>query len=124
MKVRAVAVASSEIPSSIEPYTRQTFVTVGKEYVVHAIAVLGSGVPFLQYIDDHGMPAWTPTLLFEPIDYSLPADWICNCFTGNDGWLALLLGPDFIAKDVPSYVAMVELEPEQVDRLRKRVEQD
>lgn len=121
MKVRAKAVTSSEIPAGVVPYTRQTFTTVGKEYDVHAVAVLDGCVPFIQFVDDLGYPAWKPSLLFEVADAAVPGDWICNPISTDDGGSILLLGPDFVANSEESYNAMVELDNEQVGRFWNRV---
>ena len=121
MKVHARTLVPSEIPARVEPYTRQTFTTVGKEYEVHAVAV-SDGIPFLQFVDDQGYPAWIPSLVFDLADTAIPTDWICNPISTNDGGSLVLLGPDFIAKDEDSYAAMVELHADQVDRFWKRVD--
>ena len=34
----------------------------------------------------------------------------------------MIIGPDFIAKDKESYIAMVELQADQVDRFWKRID--
>jgi hypothetical protein len=120
MRVRARALALSAIPAKIEPYTRQIFTTVDKEYDVHAVAVF-DGIPFLQFVDELGYPAWSPSLLFEVTDTTLPTDWICNAIPTDDGGSLFLLGPDFVARDEASYSEMVELDADQVDRFWKRV---
>jgi hypothetical protein len=121
MKVRAVAVQTTDIPANIEPFTRQRFITVGKEYVVHAVSVLNDGIPFVQFVDDIGYPAWQPYLLFNVVDTFLPSDWRCNCVRTSEGASALLLGPEFVVRDEQSYQGMVELYAEQVDRFWKRI---
>jgi hypothetical protein len=122
MRVRPVTIQAVDIPPNIEPFTRQRFITVGKEYAVHAVAVLTNGVAFLQFVDDLGYPAWQPYILFEVVDMSLPADWRCNCLKTRDGGNAMFLGPDFVVRDEQSYQAMVELDADQVDRFWKRID--
>lgn len=108
MRVIARVVDWSKCPPDIAPYTKpsQTFLTVGREYEVHAVAMF-KGFPNLQVVDDLGYPSWKAGWLFDVVDVTLPEDWICNVLHGEP---ALLLGPDFIAKDEASYGAMVELE--------------
>jgi hypothetical protein len=96
----------------------QVFVTVGKRYEVCAVAVF-AGRPKLQVVDDLGYPAWIPAWLFDVADPALPANWICNVFREEP---ALVMGPEFIAKDHDAYASMVEREADQVDRFWKRVE--
>ncbi|WP_437779222.1 hypothetical protein [Sorangium sp. So ce1097] len=95
----------------------QTFLTVGREYEVQAVAVF-RGFPVLQVVDDLGGSSWRASWLFDVVERSIPTDWICNILHEEP---AMLLGPEFVAKDEDSYGAMVELEAEQVDRFWKRV---
>ena len=110
----------SECPSGIARYTKQgqTFLTVGREYEVQALAVF-NGFPALQVVDDLRQPSWEAGWLFDVVDTSVPEDWICNVFQEEP---LLVLGPEFIARDRVSYGAMVELEADQVDRFWKRLE--
>lgn len=110
----------SECPANIAPYTKesQTFLTVGREYEVHAVAIF-KGFPNLQVIDDLGYPTWQVVWLFEVTDTKIPKDWICNVFHDEP---VLVLGPDFVARDEVSYGAMVELEAAQVERFWRRVD--
>ena len=121
MRVVARKVNWSECPAELAPYTKesQTFLTVGQEYEVHAIAVF-EGFPALQVIDDLRHPSWEASWLFDVVESSVPEDWICNVFHGKPG---MVLGPEFVARDVISYGAMVELEADQVDRFWRRVEE-
>lgn len=120
MRVLARQVNWSECPSEIAPFTKQTqtFLSVGREYEVHAVAIL-KGFPFLQVVDDLGYPSWRASWLFDVVDTTVARDWICNVFHEDP---VLVLGPEFVAKDEASYGAMVELEADQVDRFWKRVE--
>ena len=120
MRVAARKVNWSECPADIAPYTResQTFLTVGREYEVHAVVVFKSSIS-LQVVDDLRYPAWEAAWLFNLLDKCVPDDWTCSVFEDEP---ILVLGPEFIAKDVVSYVAMVELEAQQVSRFWERIE--
>jgi hypothetical protein len=120
MRVLARLVDLTRCPAGVAESATpgQVFVTVGRQYDVHAIAVF-EGVPMLQIVDDIRYPAWLPAWLFEVVDAALPPDWICCVFREEP---ALVLGPEFVAKDQQAYASMVELEADQVDRFWKRVE--
>jgi hypothetical protein len=122
MRARARPAGRIQIPPKIEPYTRQRFVTAGKEYEIHAIQVNSDGVPFFQFVDDLGYPAWQPYLLFDVMDTSLPGDWHCNAFSDCEGGTLLAIGPDFVVKDETVLADMVQLDADQVDRFWKRVD--
>ena len=120
MRVAARNVDWSERPANLAPFTKksQTFLTVGREYEVHALSVV-DGVLMLQVVDDLKVwPSWDASWLFELVDTSIPSDWICNIF---DAGQILVLGPAFLAKDRESFGAMVDLERDQVDRFWKRI---
>lgn len=120
MRVLARRVDLTKCPADIVPLVTpgQVFLTVGKDYEVFAIALFEGRLTF-QVVDDLRYPAWLPAWLFEMADPALPPDWICNVFHDEP---ALLLGPDFVAKDQDAHASMVELEADQVDRFWKRVE--
>lgn len=103
----------------MRPYLGQTLITPGKEYEVHAAAVF-EGLVLVQVVDDFGYPGWKPAWLFDVIDPAVPADWICSTFHDEPSFL---LGPEFVAGGQERYAAMVELEPEQVERFWKRIEE-
>lgn len=122
MKVRARELEESEVASKLSPYLKQRFVTPGKEYEVHAIAVFDA-IVFIQTVDDVGNPAWTPSVKFDVSDFAIPGDWICNILTGQPADdVVMLLGPEFVAKSQASYAAMVELEADKVDQFWKRLD--
>jgi hypothetical protein len=110
--MRGLATNRGTPPAEIEPYVRQVLITVGKEYQIHAVAVF-EGIVIFQVIDDHWHPCWWPAWLLEVTDCSIPPGWICNVFHGQP---AMVLGPEFIARDQQSYSGMVELDAEQVER--------
>lgn len=120
MRVRARHVDWKSIPPLVARHSSesQTFLTVGREYEVHAIAVF-DGLPSLQIVNDIDYPAWQSTWFFDAVDHALPRDWRGNFFRDEPG---LLLGPDFVTRDEASYGAMVELEPEPVGEFWERVE--
>jgi len=97
----------------------QTFVTAGREYPVFALAVFEGQVLF-QIIDDLEYPAWLPAWLFDLKDTEVPSDWICKVFREEP---ALVLGPEFVAKDRGAYNRMVELDSESVERFWKRAKE-
>jgi hypothetical protein len=90
--------------------------TVGREYDVHGLTTY-NGTTFFQIVDDNRYPSWNPSWLFDVIDRDVPTDWICNVFDSGH----LVLGPEFVAKDLESYVDMVELSSDQVDRFWNRL---
>jgi hypothetical protein len=93
------------------------FLTIEKQYEVWAIAKFEDLI-FLQVINDIDYPAWYDSWLFDIVEMSLPHDWVCNLFNDEP---SLILGPSFIVKDITSYNAMVELEPESVKTFWERV---
>jgi len=95
----------------------QIHLTEGREYDVHAICVF-EGTLDLQIIDDLTYPSWQSVWYFETVDRSIPPDWICSIFGGEP---SLVIGPEFVARDIASYEAMVSLEKDQVEEFWKRV---
>lgn len=88
--------------------------TVGREYEVHAISVT-SGIVYFHVVNDLKLPSWLPGWLFEVTNGYLPDDWIGNAFHGE---VALIIGPDFVARDDDALSAMSELQLDQVNRGR------
>lgn len=118
MKVRPIRSSVDDCPNDVRPFLSANVpVTASKEYEVHALTTF-NGVALLQIVDDLQYPSWQPAWLFKVIDTVLPSDWICNVF--NDG--NVILGPSFIAQDEASYMSMVELDSDQVDRFWSRIE--
>jgi len=95
-----------------------TNITVGKEYEVHALSVF-QGVVCLQIVGDVNIITWLPSWFFEISEARMPGDWVC-CLPG--GSLQMVLGPEFIAADEPSYNRMVELDSKSVAAFWQRVD--
>ena len=121
MRVQASVVDYSECPEQVKPYVKpdQVFVTIGKQYEIHGIALFGC-VLMLNIVDDLGYPNWNPSWLFDVVELTLPHDWECNLFKGD---LGMVLGPEFVARDEGAYSRMVELDAEQVERFWKRLDE-
>ena len=92
-------------------------VKIGAEYEVHAITVF-QGIVDFQIIVWHG-PFLYPAVFFDVIDSSFPDDWVCRSF--NDSHLQMVIGPEFMAKDIESYSATVEKNPPQSDLFWERI---
>ena len=119
MRVRARTKDYATAPTAVRPYLGQTLITSGREYEVYA-AVVFEGIVLTQVIDDSDRPGWKPAWLFEVVDATVPADWICSMFRDEP---SLILGPAFVAGSLEQYTAMVELEPEQVEAFWKHVKE-
>jgi hypothetical protein len=92
--------------------------TKGKEYYVYAMTFF-EGSFFLQVINDANMQDWIPICFFEMIDGSVEGDWECNFFEDEP---RMVMGPEFVSKNVTSYNAMVEGDPRERNLFWKRVE--
>lgn len=118
MRVLAKRASRDGAPAQVVPFIPQNVpLTVGLEYEVHALTTY-NGVTLFQIIDDKRYPTWNPAWLFDVVASRVPTDWICNVFDAGH----LVLGPEFIARDLESYVEMVELSSDQVDRFWKRLD--
>jgi hypothetical protein len=98
----------------------QTFVTPGKEYEVHAVSVYKK-VVFLLLVDDINTPIFIPAPLFEIISSEIPSDWKCNLIGRLD--LELIMGPDFLSKDLDAYIGIVDQDAELLTKLWNRIYQ-
>lgn len=108
-------------PEELRPFLGapgQACVTVGKEYEVHAACVF-EGHLAMQFVNDIGWPSWMPAWLFDVVDPSIPADWICSAFHEDP---SVVIGPEFIASSLDAHAAMTDLEPEPVARFWKRID--
>ena len=92
-------------------------VKIGEEYEVHAITVF-KGIVKFQIIVWHG-PFLYPAVFFDVIDSSFPDDWVCRSF--NNSHLQMVIGPEFMAKDIESFSATVEKNLPQSDLFWERV---
>lgn len=121
MRVSVIHNEFKNCPAAIgalgSPGTR-TYISIGKEYEVYALSVY-RGLISLQIVNDLDIVVWLPSWFFSVIDSTVPHDWICT-LPNED--VQLLLGPDFIAADEPSYVRMVEMEPQPVAAFWRRVD--
>lgn len=123
MKIRALRNQRSECHNSVKPYIQEegAFISIGFEYDVHAI-VCFKGIISFQIIDDLRYPAWYPSALFEVSNRECPRDWQCNCFSDTEPNNIVVIGPPFIVESEDAYSAMVELEPDQVNRFWDRID--
>jgi hypothetical protein len=96
----------------------QTFISSGKEYEVHAMAVFQDRL-HVQIVDDLRMIRWYPAWFFETFDTSVPTDWICSMFNGEP---SMVVGPRFLAESISSYNSMVELEDDLVQQFWRRLD--
>ena len=120
MRIVARDVNWERCPEEFAPYTNksQTFLTIGQEYEVYAVAIF-KGLTSLLIVNDVRYPSWEKGWLFDVVDSSVSPDWICSLFHDEP---SMVLGPEFIARDEASYGAMVELEADAVDLFWKRVD--
>ena len=109
-----------DLPHALVPFETpgQVFVTTGREYGVHALAVFEGHVS-LQIVDDLGHPAWHAAWLFDVVDPSVPDDWSVSIFRTEP---SLVVGPPFVARDLDAYARMVQLEMAEVDEFWKRLD--
>ena len=115
MQLKALNIEWDKVPSELESFIspNQTFITPGKEYFVYALSIYIK-IVFALVIDDLNTPVFLPASIFETISPEVPCDWICNL--GVDDDLEMILGPEFIAKDLEAYSSMVDQESDQVER--------
>lgn len=115
MKVKGLNIDWDKVPSEVEPFIspNQTFITSGKEYSVYALSIY-SKVVFILVIDDLDTPVFLPTWIFETISTYIPENWICNLKLSDD--VEMVLGPEFLAKDLEAYSRMIDQETEQLDQ--------
>jgi hypothetical protein len=100
-------------------YSHQTVIKITKniEYEVYAVAVFKGRIS-LQIINDVELPTWLPINFFELCDDVLPQGWVCNFFEDDP---KMVMGPEFVSRDLTSYSAMVTLEPEKTKQFWERV---
>lgn len=123
MRVRALKIEMDKLSPRIRSLLGedQIFLTPSNEYDVHAISVVDGMVDF-QIVDDHGYIYWVPYILFEVLDGTLTHDWVYNQFSQLNEIDTMLIGPIFIVQDKESFVDMVELVPDQVQKFWERID--
>ena len=79
MRARCVGSTGEDLPADFleksgnTPHSRFN-ISVGSEYLVHAMALWDYGIGLL-VVDDNLRPNWKPIGLFEITDHSLPSNW-------------------------------------------------
>ncbi len=121
MQVKALNIDWKNVPPEVKPFIShtQTFITPGKEYPAYALSIYVK-VVFLLIIDDLETPVFLPSWLFEIVSPDIPKDWICNLRVDDD--VDMVIGTEFIAKDLEAYNSLADQEPEQLDRVWALVE--
>ena len=116
MILKALDVDWKKIPSEVEPFIsqKQTFITPGKEYTVCSLSLYNK-VLFALVVDDLNTPVFLPAYIFKIVNTVVPGDWICNL--GLGGGVEMVIGPEFIAKNIDTYDSMVDQEADQVEKL-------
>ena len=120
MIVRALTIDWNSLAEEIQPFVSesQTHLTAETEYVVHALSVYKK-VVFVLVIDDIETPVFLPALLFETICKDVPVDWQCNSMLGSD--VDLVIGPEFLSRDLDAYVGMIDQDADLVASFWGRV---
>lgn len=115
MKAVAKKLDWNDVPEDVRPFVsqNQTFITAECEYVVYAISVYKK-VSFFLVVDDLEAPVFLPSWAFSLTSKEVRSDWICNIDLGGD--VELVIGPDFIARDLAAYVGMIDQETAALDR--------
>jgi hypothetical protein len=119
--VTAIRNEWKDSPAAVEALgitTGELRVSLGKQYTVHAVAVV-RGVVLFEVIDDAEAIRWLPAWLFEQQEAAVPKDWLCNSFGGDDP--QMVMGPAFVAADLASYRRMVALDAGAVSAFRARL---
>jgi hypothetical protein len=109
-----------ELPEAVSFFVsqEQVFVTPSVQYSAHAVSVY-KNVAFVLIVDDAGEFSFVPSVLFDVFDKEVPKHWVCNLCLGEG--VDLVLGPEFIARDLESYNDMVDMRLESVGKLEALV---
>ena len=130
MKVKAIASSMTNAPIDVLQAgwstQSQVFVTIGREYEVHALVFAGNPeyrtprprILGFQIVNDIDSPSFYPTCLFEVVDRTLPHDWECNLFPPGN----FLIGPRFIIESTEAFDAMSDKEPDAMRKFRSRLQ--
>ena len=119
MRVTMTRTSRKGAPPSVAPFIPVDVpFTVGQDYEVHAITVYQGVVAFLVVEDEGEFPVWVPAWMCKTVAGEMPGDWVANLV--DEGHL--VIGPQFLARDLQSYVDMVELNPEQIARFWRRLD--
>lgn len=123
MKAVAKKLDWNQLPDEVQPFVSrtQTFITPGAHYVVHGVSVY-KRLPFFLVVDDTEAPVFLPSWIFSLTSTELPKDWICNVGLGDD--VDVVLGPEFIARNIDAYVGMIDQETDLVDQFWNRCAAD
>lgn len=115
MLVKARIINWQTVPHNVEPFIspNQTCISSGKMYTVYAVS-LYLGVVFVLVIDDLETPVFLPSWLFETVVTDIPHDWICHLQVSDD--VEMILGPEFLARDLDAYNSLVDQESDQLAR--------
>ncbi len=91
------------------PYEKESEfdLTVAKEYVVLAIAVLETMV-LLLLADDYSLPNWHPVELFLVTDDHLGDDWFFSTSSANESGVQAIWGYEHLVHDTDHYEALLE----------------
>ena len=119
MKASARKLDWATVPEEIRPFVSkgQTFTTPEKGYEVHAVSVFEK-VTFFLVIDDLDTPVFLPSWAFSLTSKDVPEDWICNTDLGGE--VDLVIGPEFIARDLEAYIAMIDQETKPLNLFWRR----
>jgi len=85
-------------------------ISIGKEYVVFAIALWQSAIVFL-LSDDTDLPNWYSTEFFSVTDAHLPDGWSFSSTAAREHGVEAICGYEHIIADPQHYEALLERDP-------------
>lgn len=86
-------------------------VTVGKQYLIYAMAIWRSALMIL-LLEDTGLPSWFTMELFEVTDPRLPNDWFFSTETAAQEGVEAMWGYERLVRDGSHYEALLARDPE------------
>jgi len=106
-------------------YTEESdfYITIGKEYVVFAIAFWQASVLFL-IRDDYESPSWHPAELFEISQAKLPNNWLFSTSVAKEHGVHALCGYERLITDKDHYEALLERDPEAIRVFNEELSQE